>query len=101
MWRILWGLGANLPIPAEDEDGAYRLMEERIKSFSWAREILPGRALLAYANDEDEVVIMSVQHYARPKSNSSGSEAVWKVREVARFDVKGPHEVCEDCHQFH
>jgi hypothetical protein len=93
MWKILWGLGANLPIPAENEDGAYRLMEEHIKSFSWAKEVLAGRALLAYANDEDEMVVMSVQHYTRPKPDSSGSEVVWKVREVARFDVRGPHEV--------
>lgn len=93
MWKILWGLGVGLPIPAEDEEGAYRTMDERIKSFSWAKEILPGRALLAYATDEDEIVIMAIQHFLRPKPKSMAVEDVWEVAEVARFDARSPHKV--------
>jgi hypothetical protein len=94
MWKVLWGLGAGMPIPAEDDEGSYRTMDERITSFSWAREILPGRALLAYATDEDEVVIMSVQYFIRPDSaGQSAQDFIWQVREVARFEARGPHKV--------
>ena len=94
MWKILWGLGAGMPIPAEDHEGAYRTMDERIKSFSWAKEISPGRALLAYMTDEDDIVIMSVQYFTRPGSTSQTSnDFVWQIREVARFDAAGPHRV--------
>lgn len=93
MWRMLWGLGADLPIPDEVEAGAFRTMEDRIKSFAWAKEIATGRALLAYATDEEDVVIMSIQRYMRSKSGSTSTEDVWQVREVARFDARSPHEV--------
>lgn len=93
MWRVLWGLGADLPIPDEVEAGAFRTMEDRIKSFAWAGEIATGRALLAYATDEEDVVIMSIQRYMRSKPGSTGTEDVWQVREAARFDARSPHEV--------
>ena len=101
MWRILWALGAGMPIPAEDHEGAYRTMDERITSFSWANEISPGRALLAYRTDEEEVVIMSVQYFTRPDSNAQSSDDfVWQVREVARFEAGGPHQVStRDIHE--
>lgn len=93
-WKILWGLGAGLPLPAEDHEGSYRSMDDRAKSFSWANEILPGRALLAYATDEDEIVITSVHHFVRTSSQSPEAEGehVWQIREVARFEATGPHE---------
>lgn len=93
LWRVLWGLGAGLPLPDEREEGAYRTMDERIKSFAWAGEMASGRGLLAYATDEDDVVIMSVQRYVRSKPNSTDIEDVWQVREAARFDARSPHEV--------
>ncbi|EQB46530.1 hypothetical protein CGLO_14410 [Colletotrichum gloeosporioides Cg-14] len=92
-WRILWGAGANLPLPdAGSEDGAY-LPKDKIRSFAWARRIDAGRALLAYATDQEEVVVLSVQYYL-PNENDDGSDAgayVWEVEEVARFDGRGPH----------
>lgn len=84
-WKILWALGAGMPIPAEHRAGSYRTVDDRITSFSWARELFPGRALLAYATDEGEVAVMSVQYSSRYHA--------WRVREVARFDAGGPHEV--------
>ncbi|KAI6783437.1 uncharacterized protein J7T54_004464 [Emericellopsis cladophorae] len=86
MWKILWGIGAGMPIPAEDHEGAYRTMDERIVGFSWAKEAAPGQALLAYETDQDEIVVMSIQHVTRP-----GGGHVWQVREAARFDGDGPH----------
>jgi hypothetical protein len=95
LFKILWGLGARLPLPAEDQEGSYRTMDERITSFSWAKEISQGRALLAYATDEDDVVIMSVQrtNSGERSSSSSGTQPVWQIREEARFDSRGPHQV--------
>ncbi|KND93307.1 hypothetical protein TOPH_02370 [Tolypocladium ophioglossoides CBS 100239] len=72
-------------------------MDERIVSFSWAREILPGRGLLAYANDSREIVIMSLQFYSRePEPEGSTRErSVWEICELARFDGGGPHKVVD------
>ncbi|OHE92860.1 hypothetical protein CORC01_11866 [Colletotrichum orchidophilum] len=93
-WRILWGLGANLPLPDPDaeRDEAY-LPRDKIRSFSWARLIGTGQALLAYATDQEEVVVLSAQYYL-PNETDDQSDAgsyVWEVEEVARFDGRGPH----------
>ncbi len=95
-WRILWGLGAQLPLPVVGAERRAALgedvevMNERITAFSWAKEILPGRALLAYETDDKDVVIMAVQFYSR---DSAPNEKGWDIREVARFDASGPHMV--------
>lgn len=94
-WRLLWGLGALLPVPDETRADGFREMEDKIVAFSWAREILPGRALLAYANDAGRIVIMAVQHFPRLREGrgSAEQELVWQVRELGRFDGRGPHRV--------
>ncbi|KZL65927.1 GPI-anchor transamidase precursor [Colletotrichum tofieldiae] len=92
-WRILWGVGANLPLPdAGSEDGAY-LPKDKVRSFSWAKYLGPGQALMAYATDQEEVVVLSVQYYL-PNQFDADSDAgshVWEVEELARFDARGPH----------
>ncbi|OHW94764.1 GPI-anchor transamidase precursor [Colletotrichum incanum] len=92
-WRILWGVGANLPLPdSGSEDGAY-LPKDKVRSFSWAKYLGPGQALVAYATDQEEVVVLSVQYYI-PKQVDDDSDAwshVWEVEELARFDARGPH----------
>nr|XP_036581278.1 uncharacterized protein CTRU02_08793 [Colletotrichum truncatum]KAF6789546.1 hypothetical protein CTRU02_08793 [Colletotrichum truncatum] len=92
-WRILWGIGANIPLPdANSDDGAY-LPKDKIRSFAWARRIETGRAMLAYSTDEEEVVVLSIQYYL-PSGKDDSSDAgsyVWEVEEVARFDGRGPH----------
>lgn len=94
MWRILWALGLGMPIPAEDQEGSYRIMDEKITSFSWARYIAPGKALLAYKTDEEEVVIMSVHYFLAPGSTGEKTQDyVWQVREMARFEANGVHHV--------
>ena len=95
-WRLLWGLGAQLPIPAGDAPGGFREMNERIVSFSWAKELFPGRGLLAYANDSGENVIMSVQFRSgEPRLGAAtGDQSAWEICELARFDSRGPHKVC-------
>ncbi|KAF6823061.1 hypothetical protein CPLU01_11624 [Colletotrichum plurivorum] len=92
-WRILWGVGANLPLPDADcEDGAY-LPKDKIRSFAWARRIETGRSMMAYATDQEEIVVLSAQYYL-PNEKDDASDAasyVWEVEEVARFDGRGPH----------
>lgn len=90
-WKILWGLGAQLPIPDEESAGGFRNMDERIVSMSWAGEIGSGTGLLAYMNDEREVVVMGVQLLHRKVGEDE--ESGWDVSEIVRFDCQGPHHV--------
>jgi hypothetical protein len=91
-WKTLWGLGAQLPLPDIDQEDGYRNMNERIQSFSWAKEVDTGRGLLAYCNDMEEVAIMTVQLFSRQKeSDPVSEETIWDIREVNRFDGKGRH----------
>ena len=98
-WRILWGLGADLPLPDATSNKGYRLMEERIKSFSWAGEIGPGRGLLAYSNDLDEIVIVSVHFHTHPQNSTAGTDEStdgWTIQPLTRIDGTGPHSVSQD-----
>lgn len=94
-WRVLWGLGARLPVPDASRDKGFREMDDKIVAFSWARELLPGRALLAYTNDAGAIVIMGVQHLLGPRDEAASAEQepVWQLSELARFDGRGPHRV--------
>lgn len=89
-WVVPWGVGGNLLLPrAKGHDSPYS--KEYITSFSWARDLDRNGTLLAYMNDEDEIVILSVQakHAQSGDENDSGH---WRVEEVARFAGDGPHE---------
>ncbi|TWU76419.1 hypothetical protein ED733_006852 [Metarhizium rileyi] len=92
-WKLLWGLGANLPIPDGASKGGFRSMNERIVSFSWAKEIGPGVGLLAYMNDRREVVIMGVQFFYRSSESDGPSPDIpgWEIFEIDRFKGAGPH----------
>ncbi|UNI21872.1 hypothetical protein JDV02_007821 [Purpureocillium takamizusanense] len=96
-WKVLWGLGAGLPIPdAQGGRDGVRYMKERIVSFSWAKEVSPGRALLAYVTHHREVVIMSVQYSGGSRrADAPGQEYAWRLSELARFDGSGPHRGME------
>ncbi|KHN95711.1 Peptidase C13, legumain [Metarhizium album ARSEF 1941] len=96
-WKLLWGLGANLPIPDGESKRGFRNMNERIVSFSWAKEITPGSGLLAYLNDVREVVIVAVQFFRRSSEpdESSPDVAGWGIFEIDRFDGRGPHDATE------
>ncbi|PTB80657.1 hypothetical protein M440DRAFT_1348832 [Trichoderma longibrachiatum ATCC 18648] len=97
-WRVLWGLGARLPIPDLTSKDGFRTMDERIVSFSWAKEIAPGRALLAYMNDDGQIVVMSVQYHRRADASKRGSEQgwIWTLTEHVRINGRGPHEEVAD-----
>ena len=101
-WRVLWGLGAGLPLPAEEEEedqegnsSAYRTMDERIVAFDWAGEVGPGRGLLGYVTDEGEAVVMSVLQFPARGDDGAVRGFVCRLREVARFDARGPHHLQE------
>ncbi|KAK2589417.1 hypothetical protein QQS21_012907, partial [Conoideocrella luteorostrata] len=95
-WKVLWGLGAQLPIPDGVSRDGYRNMDERIISFSWAQEVGSGRALLAYMNDEGNVVVMGVQFFHRTReaggSIEEDGESGWEIFEIDRFDGNGSHD---------
>lgn len=88
-WLVPWAVGDNLVVPrAAGHEAPYS--KERITSFAWARDSEDPGALLAYVNDEDEVVILSVQ--SRWDSRGvAGSPGQWLVEEVGRFLAHGPH----------
>ena len=93
-WKILWGLGANLPIPDGDNSDGCRAMDEHIVSSAWSREIASGRGLLAHLNDAGEVAVACVQYYSRPVGDDHGQdEEGWEIFEVGRFDGRGCHAV--------
>lgn len=89
-WVVPWGVGGNLLLPrTKEHESPYSL--EHITSFSWAKSLDRNSSVLAYMNDEDEIVILSVQskHATHGKENDPGE---WKVEEAARFAAGGPHE---------
>ncbi|KAF5694312.1 hypothetical protein FDENT_1282 [Fusarium denticulatum] len=91
-WKTLWGLGAQLPLPDSNEEDGYRNMNERIQTFSWAKEVATGRGLLAYCNDVEEVAVMAVQLFSQAKEGDPSSEETrWDIQEVGRFDGRGRH----------
>ncbi|KAH6659340.1 hypothetical protein BKA67DRAFT_529497 [Truncatella angustata] len=88
-WVAPWGVGGNLLLPrAKGHQSPYSM--EHITSFAWARDLDRNGTLLAYMNDEDEIIILSVQsrHAIDGTENHPGD---WNVEEVARFAGDGPH----------
>ncbi|KAI0017229.1 transcription factor IIIC subunit delta N-term-domain-containing protein [Xylariomycetidae sp. FL0641] len=88
-WMAAWCVGGGFLIPAaagQDTPPS----PEYITSFSWARDTDAKVALLAYVNDESEIVIVSVRVKHEP-STEPGNPGHWIVQEVARFGARGPH----------
>ncbi|KAL5621923.1 hypothetical protein BROUX41_005868 [Berkeleyomyces rouxiae] len=75
-WRILWGIGGPLPGVG---------WRDRVKAWSWSKEVGWGRALVVYATDTDQLVVMAVERRGEGLAD-------WKVKEVASFHGAGPHE---------
>jgi hypothetical protein len=95
-WVVPWSVGGNMLLPrAKDHESPYSM--EHITSFAWAKDLDRNGSLLAYMNDEDEIVILSVQsrHAIVGKENDCGE---WRVEEVARFSGSGPHDKSDVSH---
>ncbi|KAI1317298.1 hypothetical protein F5Y16DRAFT_153203 [Xylariaceae sp. FL0255] len=114
-WCAAWCVGAGLFVPvAPGPDG--RVSEgkrEAVVSFSWARDFASltadmgnsknegngGRdsacAILSYLNDEDELVILEIgaRHDDGDGTGKmpTGHPGIWRVLEVARCRLEGPH----------
>lgn len=94
-WLAAWGVGAGLLLPIAHGNKA-EYMKEYITSFAWAKDTDGCGALLAYANDDDEIAIVSVQ--SQHDSNATpGDGGKWRVEEVARFVAEGPHPESDVC----
>ena len=91
-WAVLFGAGERFVVPGQQVD-----VTERVASIAWAKEIAPGQALLAYANDAQEVVVLSIQSMSvsvedmHASTSMKKEETTWRVQEVARFKAQGPH----------
>lgn len=85
-WIVLWAVGENSVVPGQEDYG----YGEFIKAFAWSQGTGDGKALLAYMNDQREVVILCVGTEYR-KTEDGLDEAVWNVQEMSRFEAQGPH----------
>lgn len=96
-WVVPWAVGAQLRVPLAAAGGVDATAPfehaDHITAFAWAADLEDDGndgALLAYANDQDEVVVLAVQ--ARHKAVAEpGDPGEWRVEEVARFPAEGPH----------
>ncbi|CAJ2514299.1 Uu.00g024180.m01.CDS01 [Anthostomella pinea] len=88
-WVAAWSVGGGMLVPAADGHEAPH-SKEYVTAFSWARDMDGDGAVLAYANDDDEIVILTIQAKHTPIA-TSGHPGEWRVQEVARFLAEGPH----------
>lgn len=87
-WKMLWGVGGSMPLP---DGGRFSAKGDRITAFAWAGEVGDGRALLGYHTDGDELVVMAVQYVEEVGEGTNSEGPAWRVDEVARVAVPGPH----------
>ncbi|KAI8628330.1 hypothetical protein F5Y19DRAFT_438983 [Xylariaceae sp. FL1651] len=88
-WIAAWCVGGGMLVPAAEGHEPID-KKEYITAFSWARDTHNPIAILSYLNDDDEIVLLSVQ--ARHNYDAGpGHSGEWKVQEVARFMAGGPH----------
>ncbi|XXG99494.1 hypothetical protein Hte_005833 [Hypoxylon texense] len=88
-WIAVWGVGAGLLLPrAEGHEAEYS--KEYVTAFAWAKDTNDRGAFMAYATDDGEVVIVSVQSKHDSDANH-GDSGLWRVEEVARFIAESPH----------
>lgn len=85
-WLVLWAVGEKFVLPGQGEYG----YGEFIKAFAWSREMGKGKALLAYMNDLNEIVVLCVGTIFQT-TTSGLEEAVWNVQELARLETRCPH----------
>lgn len=83
-WLALWAVGENHVVPGQETYGEF------VKAFAWAGEVGEGRAVVGYVNDAREIVVLGVG-YGWKVRDDGVEEAVWWVREAARFEMSGPH----------
>ncbi|KAI1436479.1 hypothetical protein GGR50DRAFT_223996 [Xylaria sp. CBS 124048] len=93
-WMSAWHVGGGFLVPAMEGHIAPD-RKEYITSFAWARDTRGMGALMAYLNDEREIVViwMRTRHEANAPRGHPGT---WTVLEVARFAADGPHPVPSD-----
>ncbi|KAI1147592.1 hypothetical protein F4825DRAFT_436883 [Nemania diffusa] len=93
-WTAAWHVGGGFLVPAAEGHGVTD-KKECIAAFAWARDTRGSGAVLAYLNDDREVVVLLVdaEHDAKAEPGHPGT---WKVCEVARFVAEGPHPAPTD-----
>ncbi|KAI1168134.1 hypothetical protein F5B18DRAFT_266739 [Nemania serpens] len=95
-WIAAWHVGGGQLVPGV-EGHAVPQKKECITAFSWAPDTHTRSkvAILAYLNDDHEVVLLLVQARHDAKA-SPGHPGTWKVHEAARFMAAGPHPAPTD-----
>ncbi|ROT40749.1 hypothetical protein SODALDRAFT_330491 [Sodiomyces alkalinus F11] len=97
-WRLLWAVGDTYPLPDRKARGGSHLPRDKIMAFSWAHEIAPGRALLAYRSHREDLAILRVDFFESDRFKGRPSPWAWRVEEVARFKNDGPHPPIDVMH---
>lgn len=98
-WKLLWGLGATMPLADASSRTGFAARGDKITAFAWSQAVEPGRGLLAYRTDTEELVLVAVQYLevvVDEGTNSDGG-AAWKIDELLRVEVKGPHQALGVC----
>ncbi|PKS07365.1 hypothetical protein jhhlp_005967 [Lomentospora prolificans] len=93
-WKLLWGIGATIPLADASSTTGFSARGDKITSFSWSHAVAPGQGLLAYKTDAEELLIMAVQYLetVRAKGTNSDGGPAWKIDELARIEIPGPHQ---------
>ncbi|RWA06716.1 hypothetical protein EKO27_g8384, partial [Xylaria grammica] len=93
-WIPVWHVGAGLLVPSA-EGHAPPDKKECITAFAWAADTRGKGAVLAYLNDDCEVVLLLV-HATHDAKAAPGHPGKWTVLEAARFMADGPHPMLTD-----
>ncbi|KAI0391396.1 hypothetical protein F5Y17DRAFT_409285 [Xylariaceae sp. FL0594] len=91
-WTAAWHIGAGFLLPETVDKREY------ITAFAWAKDTgrRAGAKVLAYMNDDYEVVVLSVRaRHVHAPGVTPGDIGQWKVVEVARFMAHCPHPILD------
>lgn len=92
-WMPAWHVGGGILVPTA-KGHVSPDKKEYITAFSWARDTRTRVKILSYMNDEQEIVLLTVQAKHSPNA-PPGHPGQWKVQEVARFKAEGPHSTTD------
>lgn len=93
-WKLLWGVGATIPLADASSPTGFSASGDKITAFSWSQAVEIGRCLLAYKTDGEELVVVAVQYLENVTEENTNNEGdpAWKIDEIVRVGIPGPHD---------